>query len=144
MWSHVGLQDPVIRLSEGRVPLRRLPVTRVRQRPISALRSTIENDGWRRGRDLEGGAAWRSVDGGAEVRATVARGGMENLRQERATERTPSEKEIATEDGKGAAGDLTGYLSTGEERQTHEDYRDWVHSNNGDQISGGISNNNDL
>ena len=67
-----------------------------------------------------------------------------NLQQERATERTLSEKEIATEDGKGAAGDLTGYLPTGEERQTHEDYRDWVHSNNGDQISGGISNNNDL
>ena len=44
-------------------------------------------------------------------------------------------------DGEGGKGDLPGHLSTGEDRQIQALYRDWVHSNNGAQLSGRIYNN---
>ena len=44
-----------------------------------------------------------------------------------------------TEDGEGPAGDLPEYVPTGEDRQIGEVYVDWVHSNDGAHLSGGVA-----
>ena len=51
----------------------------------------------------------------------------------------PVEMVDVTEDGKGGAEDLPGYVRTGEYRQIRDFNGDWVHSNNGSHLSGGIS-----
>ena len=48
------------------------------------------------------------------------------------------EKTDNTEDGEGPAGDMPGYLPMGEDQQSREAYRDWVHSNDGSHFSGGV------
>ena len=52
----------------------------------------------------------------------------------------PEEKADATEDRKGATGDMPGYILTGEYRRIKEVYRDWVHPNDGVHLSRGIAN----
>ena len=47
---------------------------------------------------------------------------------------TPEEME----DRDGPQGDLTGYVPTGEDRHIKDVYREWVHSNNGAHLSGGV------
>ena len=42
------------------------------------------------------------------------------------------------EDGEENLGDLTGYVPTGEYRRIKEAYGDWVHSNDGVHLSGGV------
>ena len=59
-----------------------------------------------------------------------------NVQQERATITMPSEKELATDDGEGGAGDIPGYISTGEGRRTQDMYRDWVQFSYGVHLSG--------
>ena len=106
------------------------------KRPVSALGGKRQDDRQRGGKGLEGGMA----QGAALTFLEAAR---KNLRHARATITTPAEKVVATEDGKGAAGDLTGYVPTGEYRRIQEVYGDWVHSNYGDHLSGGIADDKD-
>ena len=54
---------------------------------------------------------------------------------------TIEEREAVTEDNKGTADDMPGYVPTGEDRQIQEVYKDWVYSNNGAHLSGGIQDN---
>ena len=81
------------------------------------------------GEDPEGGAARRDVPPSPEA-------DQKNLWQARATTTMPAKKVVATEDGEGAAGDLTGYVPTGENRRIQESYREWVISNDGAHLSG--------
>ena len=52
---------------------------------------------------------------------------------------TTGEMTDETEDGEGPAGDLPEYVPTGEDRQIGEVYGDWVHSNDGAHLSGGVA-----
>ena len=52
---------------------------------------------------------------------------------------TPGEKTDETEEGEGPTQDLTGYMPTGEDKRIMEVYRDWVHSNDGAHLSGGVT-----
>ena len=57
----------------------------------------------------------------------------------RATTTKPEEKVDATVNGEGDAGDLSSYIPMGEDRRIQAVCRDWVHSNNGEHLNGGIS-----
>ena len=52
----------------------------------------------------------------------------------------PAEKKVETEDGKGAAGDLSEYVPRGKDRRIQEVYGEWVHFNNGLHLSWRIEN----
>ena len=96
-----------MRLSEGRTPLYRLPVPRVRQHPFSVIRDTRTDIGREGGGESESGAARRPTPLSREAALkTLRRANME-------TTKTTEEKEDDTGDGWGTAGDLLGYISTG-------------------------------
>ena len=63
MRADVGLQEPAMRLLEGRTPLHKLPVPWLRQRHVSALGGAISKFGRGGGGSLESGAALKSVSG---------------------------------------------------------------------------------
>ena len=63
---------------------------------------------------------------------------QKHIRQARAKKTTLAENKVMYEDGKGYTGGLPGYITIGEDRQIQEIYRNWVKSNNGAHISGGI------
>ena len=54
------------------------------------------------------------------------------------TTTTKGEDTNKTEDGEGPAGDLPGYIPTGEDRRMREVYIDWVQFNYGKHLSGWI------
>ena len=56
------------------------------------------------------------------------------------TTNTTGDKTDKMEDGEGPAGDLLGYVPAGEERWIREVYGDWVQSNDGAHLSGGVKN----
>ena len=86
MRAVVGLQDPSMRLLEGRTPLHQLLVPRVRQRPVSALDDTILDIGWGEVGSWKAAqrvasrrvASRRNGGSGAESRAAVAKGNTKN------------------------------------------------------------------
>ena len=65
-----------MRLSGCSVPLYQQQALRVCQSFVYTLRGTRHNNGQERGGDPEGGAAQSSNSGGAEVHATIVRGGL--------------------------------------------------------------------
>ena len=99
MRAHVGLQDPAMRLLEGRAPLDQLMLPMVFQRPISALRGSGQDCGQGGGRKPQGDVERRSA-------LTSPEAAQKTIRQTRATRTKMTEKIEATEDGKGARGDL--------------------------------------
>ena len=70
--------------------------------------------------------------------ATEITGFWQHQWQARAKKTTLAENKVMYEDGKGYTGGLPGYITIGEDRQIQEIYRNWVKSNNGAHISGGI------
>ena len=48
------------------------------------------------------------------------------------------ETQDETEDRKGPMRDLLGYMTMGEDRRIKEVYGDWIYSNNGAHLSGGV------
>ena len=132
MRANVGLQYPEMRLLEGRTPLRRLPVPRVRQHPVSALRDTGPEIRQGGGGYLKSSAAWRAAP-------LLPEASQKTLH--RAKAETIEENEAATGDGKGGAGDMPGYLPTGEDQRIQEVYRVWMNSNDGAHLNRGMQDN---
>ena len=46
---------------------------------------------------------------------------------------------VATSEGEGESGDVTGYIPTPEDLRLREVYWDWVHRNPGTNLDGGIT-----
>ena len=86
--------------------------------------------------------------GKGESQKTAQRGGpavtaqeaaRRNIRKARATTTSPAKEVVGTEGGKGAMGDMPGYIPTVEDRKIQEVYSNFVHSNDGEHLSGGIA-----
>ena len=121
-----------MRLLEGRMPLRRLPVPQVHQCLVFAIKGTRPDFGRGGGGESKIGAARR-----AELTSLEAT--RKNIRQANADmTMMTEEKEDETGDSEGPAGDLLRYVPTGEDQRIRDIYGDWVHSNDGAHLSKGV------